>query len=201
MANYPKYQGQRMIKEDEYAYLQELIESHEDPSADWGGASYTAGTGIDITDGEISVNYGTGLTVDDETLIIDTIAIATKTDLEDYELKADAFSGSYTDLTDKPDLSIYAQSANLATVATTGDYDDLLNKPSIPAAQVQSNWNESDTTSKAYIQNKPTIPTTATSNSTVTPSTVQLTFTYSDNTTETITLMTGASVTTTTTLS
>ena len=28
----------------------------------------------------------------------------------------------------------------------------------IPAAQVQSNWNESDTTSKAYIQNKPTIP-------------------------------------------
>lgn len=34
----------------------------------------------------------------------------------------------------KPDLSIYAQSANLATVATTGDYDDLLNKPTIPAA-------------------------------------------------------------------
>jgi hypothetical protein len=36
----------------------------------------------------------------------------------------------------KPDLSIYAQSANLATVATTGDYDDLLNKPSIPAAVI-----------------------------------------------------------------
>ena len=34
MANYPKYQGQRMIKEDEYAYLQELIEAHDDPSAE-----------------------------------------------------------------------------------------------------------------------------------------------------------------------
>ena len=55
----------------------------------------------------------------------------------------------------KPDLSVYAQSANLATVATTGDYDDLENKPVIPAAQIQADWNESDTTSKAYIQNKP----------------------------------------------
>ena len=34
----------------------------------------------------------------------------------------------------------------------------ILNKPPIPDAQVQANWNESDTTSKAYIQNKPTIP-------------------------------------------
>lgn len=34
----------------------------------------------------------------------------------------------------------------------------ILNKPTIPDAQVQANWNESDTTSKAYIQNKPTIP-------------------------------------------
>ena len=32
----------------------------------------------------------------------------------------------------KPDLSIYAQSANLATVATSGDYDDLIDKPTIP---------------------------------------------------------------------
>ena len=43
------------------------------------------------------------------------------------------FSGDYDDLTNKPDLSIYAESANLATVATTGDYDDLTNKPTIPA--------------------------------------------------------------------
>lgn len=42
------------------------------------------------------------------------------------------FSGDYDDLTNKPDLSIYAESSDLATVATTGDYDDLLNKPTIP---------------------------------------------------------------------
>ena len=45
------------------------------------------------------------------------------------------------------------------------------------------------------------IPTTATSTSTVTPTTVTLTFTYSDDTTENVTLMTGATVATTTTLS
>ena len=33
----------------------------------------------------------------------------------------------------------------------------IKNKPTIPAAQVQSNWNESDSSSKAYIQNKPTV--------------------------------------------
>ena len=34
----------------------------------------------------------------------------------------------------------------------------ILNKPEIPDAQVQSNWNETDTNSKAYILNKPEIP-------------------------------------------
>lgn len=55
-------------------------------------------------------------------------------------------------------LSNKADTSSLAAVATSGDYDDLLNKPTIPAAPVQSNWNESDNTSLAYIQNKPTIP-------------------------------------------
>ena len=43
----------------------------------------------------------------------------------------------------------------LATVATTGSYDDLTNKPTIPAAQVQSDWNQSDNTAVDYIKNKP----------------------------------------------
>lgn len=74
------------------------------------------------------------------------------------------------------------QPADLANVATSGDYDDLLNKPTIPAAQVnsdwnansgvaqilnkptipaaqvQSDWNEADNTKVDYIKNKPTIP-------------------------------------------
>jgi hypothetical protein len=84
-------------------------------------------------------------------------------------------------------LSSYTPTASLSTVATTGDYDDLLNKPAIPvlpdtkdlvagsnisitetsstvtiaataAPQLQANWNETDTSSVQYIQNKPTIP-------------------------------------------
>jgi hypothetical protein len=47
----------------------------------------------------------------------------------------------------------------LAQVASTGDYRDLSNTPSIPPAQVQSDWNQTDTTSVSYIQNKPRIHT------------------------------------------
>ena len=65
-----------------------------------------------------------------------------------------ATSGNYNDLNNKP---------SLAAVATSGDYDDLSNKPAIPPAQVQSNWNESDSSSKAYIQNKPSLASVATS--------------------------------------
>lgn len=72
--------------------------------------------------------------------------------------------------------------AIIAAIPTgTTDYDELDNKPAIngvtltgdksaadlglatpadiPPAQVQADWNETDTASKAYIQNKPTIPT------------------------------------------
>lgn len=51
----------------------------------------------------------------------------------------------------------------LATVATSGDYDDLTNKPTIPAAQVNSDWNA--VSGVAEILNKPTLATVATSGS------------------------------------
>ena len=53
----------------------------------------------------------------------------------------------------------------LAEVAASGSYNDLSDKPSIPAAPVQSNWTESDTSSLAYIRNKPNLATVATSGS------------------------------------
>lgn len=160
-----------------------------------GGSSYTAGTGIDITSDVISVDN----------------TIATKSEL---------FSGSYDDLTNKPDLSIYAETADLATVATTGaysdlsgtptlatvatsgDYDDLSNKPTIPTVDypvtdVTVNGTSVVSSKVAAV----TVPTSATSTSTVTPTTETLTFTYSDNTTGTITFITAATVSTTTTLS
>lgn len=67
-----------------------------------------------------------------------------------------ATSGSYNDLLNKP---------SLATVATSGSYNDLTNKPTIPAAQVQSNWTQTNTSSADYIKNKPTLATVATSGS------------------------------------
>lgn len=77
---------------------------------------------------------------------------------------------------DPTDPSYIENKPSLATVATTGNYSDLNSTPTIPTntsdltndsgfitisdvpAQVQANWNESDSSSAAYIQNKPTIP-------------------------------------------
>jgi len=39
---------------------------------------------------------------------------------------------------------------------TSGAY--ILNKPTIPAAQVQADWDESDSSDPSFIKNKPTIP-------------------------------------------
>lgn len=99
-------------------------------------------------------------------------------------------SVAWGDVTGKP---------SFATVATSGDYDDLTNKPTIPAAQVNADWNAAS--GVAQILNKPSIPSSASSTSTVTPTTETLTFTYSDNTTGTITFLTAVAVNTTTTLS
>lgn len=59
--------------------------------------------------------------------------------------------------------STYVEADQLATVATSGSYNDLSNKPTIPAAQVNSDWNASS--GVAQILNKPTLATVATSGS------------------------------------
>lgn len=91
-----------------YRNLQEqVIENTKDIEdlQESGGTTYEAGTGISITDNTIAINS------------------------EVVALKNELFSGSYRDLTNKPDLSVYAQSANLALVATTGSYTNLTDKP------------------------------------------------------------------------
>lgn len=40
----------------------------------------------------------------------------------------------------------------------SGSYNDLSDKPTIPAAQIQSDWNQADNTQKDFIKNKPSIP-------------------------------------------
>ena len=70
--------------------------------------------------------------------------------LEDVGAFATAAQGAKADSAVQP--------SDISTVATTGSYDDLTGKPTIPAAQVNSDWNASS--GKAQILNKPTIPTT-----------------------------------------
>lgn len=43
----------------------------------------------------------------------------------------------------------------LATVATSGSYNDLTDKPELPSAQVQSNWSQSNPSAVDFIRNKP----------------------------------------------
>lgn len=157
----------------------------------WGtppGASYTAGTGIDITGTTVSV---------------DTSVIAELSDLPT----------NTSDLTNDGDDGVHPFLAtdDVATVATSGDYDDLLNKPTIPAAQVQSNWTQTTTTAVDYIKNKPTIPTVNNATLTIQKNGTSVgTFTAnaSSNVTANITVPTktqlasgGTASTTTTTLS
>ena len=59
-------------------------------------------------------------------------AAAGATAIQPADLAAVATSGSYSDLSNTPDLSGYVQSSSLATVATTGAYSDLSGTPAIP---------------------------------------------------------------------
>lgn len=205
------------VSNNDYAYVQEIVSGSAigtwDPADHLGEAwrfLYVMGEGwqpqfmvneTPFTQAQLDA-INSGITSNLVTQIgTNTTAIAGKQDVIDasHKLPASnisglstvATSGSYSDLSGKPDLSIYAQSSSLATVATSGSYNDLSNKPSIPdatsvtqvqssgtkiatitvgststdiyapsqTAQVQANWNQSDSTKVDYIKNKPTIPT------------------------------------------
>lgn len=79
------------------------------------------------------------------------------------------WSGSVTSVASNTVLEVSVISTSniteLPPVAITGSYNSLSNRPSIPAAQVQSDWNQTSTSSKAYIQNKPDLSVYALSSS------------------------------------
>lgn len=94
-------------------------------------------------------------------------AIRQWTNAEAGGISSVAWGGITGTLSNQTDLNTAlgtkANSADLAAVATSGSYNDLTNKPTIPAAQVNSDWNA--TSGKAQILNKPTLATVATSGS------------------------------------
>ena len=115
--------GRRMIFEDEYRYLKDLINNHEDPSAPWGGGSggeYTAGTGIDITDDIISVDNTVAMKSDipDTTNMVTTdtnqniTAEKTFTDGVRYSLVIDENSVEAIDTQTQKATAIFPQTIN-----------------------------------------------------------------------------------------
>ena len=166
---FPKKQAQRLIPEYLLDYTTKLNESHPDPTQSWGGGSggseYNAGDGIDITNNVISVDntiakksdipsldgYATQTWVQEQGYKT-SITSSDVTNALGYTPGTSNFSGSYNELTDTPDLSIYAQSSNLSTVATTGSYNDLLDKPTIPDTTnlVTTDTNQTITGAKTF---------------------------------------------------
>lgn len=150
------------------AALNFILEVQADPLA--GGVP--SGTAIDnltqqiedITQEVIGDDYYNKTEVD--TLLADKADVSDLPDMSLYytktatdsllNAKADK-SDTYTKAQVDTALSAKANTADLATVATSGDYDDLINKPTIPAAQIQSDYTQADSSALDYIKNKPDI--------------------------------------------
>jgi hypothetical protein len=77
------------------------------------------------------------------------------------------FSGNYTDLSNKPTIPD-AQIQSDWTQSDNALKDFIKNKPSIPAAQIQSDWTQATNTELDFIKNKPTLVTNLDSLSDVT---------------------------------
>lgn len=105
--------------------------------------------GVDGKDGAIRYKAGTGINITSGNVIEATGVAAVQ------------WGGINGNIANQADLQAefreYTKTSALAAVATSGSYNDLSNKPTIPAAQVNSDWNASS--GKAQILNKPTIPT------------------------------------------
>jgi hypothetical protein len=108
--------------------------------------------GIDL--GVVSVNDKTGKV---ELTAEDVGALPS-----DTHIPTDPVQSNWTE-TDTSSLAYIKNKPNLATVATSGSYGDLSNKPTIPAAQVNSDWNA--TSGVAEILHKPNLAAVATSGS------------------------------------
>lgn len=93
---------------------------------------------------------------------------STAVDLSGYELKINKVTSISAQSTDNQYPSakllydslqalsnVFARIADLASVAFSGSYNDLSNKPTIPAAQVNSDWNSNSGVSQ--ILNKPNV--------------------------------------------
>lgn len=76
------------------------------------------------------------------------------------DLKTVAFTGSYSDLSNQPTIPSVSANPSITTATLSGiEIDGTAYAVQGGSANVQSDWNETDTTADDYIKNKPTIPT------------------------------------------
>ena len=138
---------------------------------DAAGSNYTAGTGIDITNNEISIDNTVAL----KSEIPSLDGYATQTWVENKG---------------------YATSSSLATVATTGSYNDLTDKPSIPSTATSTSTSTVTPETGTFVTGTSTNTTNVVNSVTYTPSSETLTFTYADDTTASFTFLTSSTTVT-----
>ena len=138
-----------------------VITAHQDISgkANKSEMSVSKGTGTNAGKTTITLTSETGksATVLDSTHPAASITDANKTA---WNNKQSAINDLDTIRSGASKGATAIQQADLAAVATSGSYNDLTNKPTIPAAQVNADWNATSGVSR--ILNKPTIPTVPT---------------------------------------
>ena len=197
----------------------------------------TTGTGISMSNNQISVNTNTIAT----RTWVGNQGYLTSSDLSNY-VTTNTAQDITANKTFKGNANIYVQSGDTYTSSDTLITNQMVSAYNIDGTSVSAGeFVVSDVTTAGHAQlrvrdfsqgipatdysitvptkngtmaltsdiitsyndltNKPTIPTTATSTSTFNPTTETLVFTYTDNTTANITIVTAATVTTTTTLS
>lgn len=124
---------------------------------------YTAPTQLYIYDYGVSANssatpFPVFIGDTDARAYFDPIASAQLISDANSYMGSSYYTTSDIELVDAP---VLADFAGLATVAKTGSYLDLTNTPSIPAAQVNTDWNV--TSGLPQLLNKPSLSTVATS--------------------------------------
>jgi len=108
----------------------------------------SAGTGVVLPSASIST---AGLMTAGDKVLVNTISgkvnyTDTAAMLNPYLRKVDAFTKSQADALYKP-------------ITYVPSWSEITGKPTIPAAQIQSDYTQTDTTKLDYIKHKPTIPT------------------------------------------
>ena len=137
--DFPKKQEQRLIPKYLLEYAEELQENHPDPSAEWGGGS-----------GGDTIQAGTGIVITTESDDTKTISVDTEDVAMVNSLSSVAFSGSYSDLTNKPTNLVTTDGAEIITGTKTFEMPITVRYDSMSADQAQYKYDSINYTNLSY---------------------------------------------------